>query len=240
MAGLVGVKHEESSVDVHHGSADWILMNPPYSRTRGGQSAFDLRELDGAGPEAVPETMGISAEERACAAARRDGGIVSCARQAQGQARNGANRICIAPHMRVCRYLDGNATDGRNGIRGYRCDCHGKRGFASADRFLGGHRNGGDAAGRDTAQESSGRDLGTGSCRFALCDALRAMHSERRGRRGGKGDPASQGAVRRGQHDASCDGPEQRNWVHYGHACEWPRIAMEHGRRNPRGSGAGC
>ena len=40
-----GVKHEESSVDVHHGSADWILMNPPYSKTRGGQSAFDLGSL---------------------------------------------------------------------------------------------------------------------------------------------------------------------------------------------------
>ena len=40
-----GVKHEELSVEVLHGSADWILMNPPYSRTRGGQSAFDLTSL---------------------------------------------------------------------------------------------------------------------------------------------------------------------------------------------------
>ena len=28
-----------------HDSVDWILMNPPYSRTRGGQSAFDLTGL---------------------------------------------------------------------------------------------------------------------------------------------------------------------------------------------------
>ncbi len=40
-----GVSHEETSVEMRQGSADWILMNPPYSRTRGGQSAFDLTNL---------------------------------------------------------------------------------------------------------------------------------------------------------------------------------------------------
>ena len=40
-----GVSHEETSVEMRHGDADWILMNPPYSRTRGGQSAFDLTNL---------------------------------------------------------------------------------------------------------------------------------------------------------------------------------------------------
>ena len=40
-----GVQNEASSVEMHHGSVDWILMNPPYSRTRGGQSAFDLTNL---------------------------------------------------------------------------------------------------------------------------------------------------------------------------------------------------
>ena len=40
-----GVQNEASSVEMYHGSADWILMNPPYSRTRGGQSAFDLTNL---------------------------------------------------------------------------------------------------------------------------------------------------------------------------------------------------
>ena len=40
-----GVQHETSSVEVRHGSVNWILMNPPYSRTRGGQSAFDLTGL---------------------------------------------------------------------------------------------------------------------------------------------------------------------------------------------------
>ena len=43
--GAGGVKREVSSVEVLHGSVDWILMNPPYSRTRGGQSAFDLTGL---------------------------------------------------------------------------------------------------------------------------------------------------------------------------------------------------
>ena len=35
----------ENSVEVPDASLDWILMNPPYSRTRGGQSAFDVAGL---------------------------------------------------------------------------------------------------------------------------------------------------------------------------------------------------
>lgn len=35
----------EDSVAVPDASFDWILMNPPYSRTRGGQSAFDVAGL---------------------------------------------------------------------------------------------------------------------------------------------------------------------------------------------------
>ncbi len=35
----------DSSVEVRERSVDWILMNPPYSRTRGGQSAFDVAVL---------------------------------------------------------------------------------------------------------------------------------------------------------------------------------------------------
>ena len=35
----------ESSVSVMDEGIDWILMNPPYSRTRGGQSAFDIAGL---------------------------------------------------------------------------------------------------------------------------------------------------------------------------------------------------
>lgn len=33
------------SITIDDDSIDWILMNPPYSRTRGGQSAFDVRDL---------------------------------------------------------------------------------------------------------------------------------------------------------------------------------------------------
>lgn len=40
-----GVQEETTSVEALHDSVDWILMNPPYSRTRGGQSAFDLTGL---------------------------------------------------------------------------------------------------------------------------------------------------------------------------------------------------
>ncbi len=36
---------EQSSVTVPDASVDWILMNPPYSRTRGGQSVFDIASL---------------------------------------------------------------------------------------------------------------------------------------------------------------------------------------------------
>lgn len=35
----------DHSVEVRERSVDWILMNPPYSRTRGGQSAFDVAGL---------------------------------------------------------------------------------------------------------------------------------------------------------------------------------------------------
>lgn len=40
-----GVNSESNSVEVLNNSVDWILMNPPYSRTRGGQCAFDLTGL---------------------------------------------------------------------------------------------------------------------------------------------------------------------------------------------------
>ncbi len=36
---------DKSTVDVPDGSFRWLLMNPPYSRTRGGQSAFDIAGL---------------------------------------------------------------------------------------------------------------------------------------------------------------------------------------------------
>ena len=36
---------ESHSVTVIDQSVDWVLMNPPYSRTRGGQSAFDIAGL---------------------------------------------------------------------------------------------------------------------------------------------------------------------------------------------------
>ncbi len=38
-------EQDEFSVDIPDDSIDWILMNPPYSRTRGGQSAFDIAGL---------------------------------------------------------------------------------------------------------------------------------------------------------------------------------------------------
>ncbi len=40
-----GGEQDEFSVDIPDDSVDWILMNPPYSRTRGGQSAFDIAGL---------------------------------------------------------------------------------------------------------------------------------------------------------------------------------------------------
>lgn len=39
-------KVEKHSIQVANGKIDWLLMNPPYSRTRGGQSVFDLKGLD--------------------------------------------------------------------------------------------------------------------------------------------------------------------------------------------------
>ena len=46
MAGRsTGNGEVDRSVEVRDRSVDWILMNPPYSRTRGGQSAFDVAGL---------------------------------------------------------------------------------------------------------------------------------------------------------------------------------------------------
>ena len=35
----------DQTLEVHDASVDWMLMNPPYSRTRGGQRAFDVAGL---------------------------------------------------------------------------------------------------------------------------------------------------------------------------------------------------
>ena len=43
--GVRAQRHEKHSVVVPDRSFDWILMNPPYSRTRGGQKAFDITGL---------------------------------------------------------------------------------------------------------------------------------------------------------------------------------------------------
>ena len=41
-----GEESIHSSIEVRNGSVDWILMNPPYSRSRGGQSTFDVAGLN--------------------------------------------------------------------------------------------------------------------------------------------------------------------------------------------------
>jgi len=40
-----GTGDDEHAIGVEDGGVDWILMNPPYSRTRGGQKAFDIAGL---------------------------------------------------------------------------------------------------------------------------------------------------------------------------------------------------
>ena len=41
----VGAESGKKHIEVDDGSLAWVLMNPPYSRTRGGQSAFDVAGL---------------------------------------------------------------------------------------------------------------------------------------------------------------------------------------------------
>lgn len=47
VAGVSTGKEEnaKASISIPNDGIDWILMNPPYSRTRGGQSAFDIAGL---------------------------------------------------------------------------------------------------------------------------------------------------------------------------------------------------
>lgn len=41
----VGAESDKAHIEVDDSSLAWVLMNPPYSRTRGGQSAFDVAGL---------------------------------------------------------------------------------------------------------------------------------------------------------------------------------------------------
>ena len=54
----VGTGDGDQSVTIRDNSAEWVLMNPPYSRTRGGQSAFDVAGLDKAEREACQKRWG--------------------------------------------------------------------------------------------------------------------------------------------------------------------------------------
>ena len=163
-----GGQHETSSVEVRHGSVDWILMNPPYSRTRGGQSAFDLTGLTKEDRKRCQKRWGVLVNDKP---ARLRAGMAASflvLAKHKVQARNGANWICTAPHMCVRRYVGGHAANGRIGIHGNCCNCNGKRGFAAGGRVFGGHWDGGDVASCNAVQESS---KGV-SCHVALCDAL--------------------------------------------------------------------
>ncbi len=73
---------EASSVEIPHDSVNWVLMNPPYSRTRGGQSAFDL--------------AGLTAEDRK-RCQKRWGALVKC-EPAQVRAGMAASFLVLAKH----------------------------------------------------------------------------------------------------------------------------------------------
>ena len=47
------------SVDVPDGEMDWIIMNPPYSRTRGKQAVFDVAGISGEEREACQKRWGV-------------------------------------------------------------------------------------------------------------------------------------------------------------------------------------
>jgi len=62
LADIAGRSHGRqergNSVKIIDWSADWVLMNPPYSRTRGGQSAFDVAGLQEAERKACQKRWG--------------------------------------------------------------------------------------------------------------------------------------------------------------------------------------
>lgn len=55
-----------NSVVIKHDSMDVIIMNPPYSRTRGGQSAFDIAGLSDAERDACQEKWGRLIKDEPC------------------------------------------------------------------------------------------------------------------------------------------------------------------------------
>ena len=63
LAGLsTGGGEADRSVEVQDRSVDWILMNPPYSRTRGGQSAFDVAGLSDEERKSCQKRWGLLAK----------------------------------------------------------------------------------------------------------------------------------------------------------------------------------
>ena len=50
---------EAISVEVPDGEMDWIIMNPPYSRTRGKQAVFDVAGISGEEREACQKRWGV-------------------------------------------------------------------------------------------------------------------------------------------------------------------------------------
>ncbi len=62
MAGRASGRREEQdrrAVFVRERSIDWIMMNPPYSRTRGGQSAFDVAGMSEDEKHACQKRWGV-------------------------------------------------------------------------------------------------------------------------------------------------------------------------------------
>lgn len=61
-----GGRAEHNSIPIHSSSADVILMNPPYSRTRGGRSAFDIAGLSDGERAACQKRWGNLIKDEPC------------------------------------------------------------------------------------------------------------------------------------------------------------------------------
>ena len=98
-----GVKREVPTVEVPHGSVDWILMNPPYSRTRGGQSAFDLTGLTESDRKRCQKRWGALMKDEP--AQLRAGMAASFLVLAKHKAKSGTGRIGFVLPL-TCAFAD--------------------------------------------------------------------------------------------------------------------------------------
>ena len=104
-----GTEVEGNQILIKDNSVKWILMNPPYSRTRGGQTTFDVAGLNKQEQRSLSENDGKKLVKHA-PVNNRAGMAASFLALANEKVKLGwSNRICVATNCSIRGFL-GNYT----------------------------------------------------------------------------------------------------------------------------------